>query len=60
MSGSATHQRTHETPTPALVTVVESEACHFCAEAHRLLADFAADYPVVVERVDLRSRPVAG
>ena len=49
MFGSAIHERTHDaTPSPALVTLVESEACHFCADAHQALADFAVDYPLVV------------
>ena len=43
MFGSAIHERTQDTvPSPALVTVVESEACHFCADAHQALADLAA------------------
>ena len=38
------------------MTVVESEACHFCADARQVLADFAADYPLVVDAVDVRSK----
>ena len=56
MSGSATNERTHDAaPPPALVTVVESEACHFCVDAHRVLADVAVDYPLEVHTVDVRS-----
>lgn len=56
MFGSPIHERTQDAaPTPALVTVVESEACHFCADAHRVLADLAVDYPLVVDTVDIHS-----
>jgi coenzyme F420-reducing hydrogenase beta subunit len=56
MAGSATNERTHDAaPPPAAVTVVESEACHFCADAHRVLADFAGGYPLEVDTVDVRS-----
>lgn len=40
---------------PAHVTVVESEACHFCADARGVLGDLATRYPLVVETVDGRS-----
>ena len=56
MVGSAIHERTQDAaPSPALVTVVESEACHFCADAHQVLADFAVDYPLEVGTVDVHS-----
>ena len=56
MSGSVISERAHDVaPPPARVTVVESEACHFCADAHRVLADFAVDYPLEVDTVDVRS-----
>ena len=56
MFGSDIHERKHDaTAPPAIVTVVESEACHFCADAHQILAGFAVDYPVVVDTVDVRS-----
>jgi glutaredoxin len=56
MAGSATNERTHDAaPRPALVTLVESEACHFCADAHRVLTDLAVDYPLAVDTVDVRS-----
>ena len=56
MSGSAINERTHDAPSlPALVTVVESEACHFCADAHRVLAHVAVDYPLEVNTVDVQS-----
>jgi alkyl hydroperoxide reductase subunit AhpF len=46
-------------PTPASepvqITVVESEACHFCADAHQALATFATRFPVSVRTVDVRS-----
>lgn len=40
---------------PATITVVESEACHFCEDAHRALSELAARYPLRVETVDVRS-----
>ena len=46
-------------PTPASepvrITVVESEACHFCEDAHRALATLAASYPLAVDTVAVRS-----
>lgn len=42
-------------PAPARITVVESEACHFCEDAHRALSELAARYPLTVETVDVRS-----
>lgn len=41
--------------TPTRITVVESEACHFCADAQQVLAGFAATYPLTVDSVDVRS-----
>lgn len=56
MDDSVTNEYADATaPPPARVTVVESEACHFCADASQVLADFAADYPLVVDPVDVRS-----
>ena len=37
------------------VTVVESEACHFCEDALRVLDAFAQDHELTVEVVDIRS-----
>lgn len=37
----------------AYVTLVESPACHFCADAQQVLAELAARYPLVVETVDI-------
>jgi glutaredoxin len=42
-------------PEPARITVVESEACHFCEDAQRALSELAARYPLSVETVDVRS-----
>ncbi|QBX56773.1 glutaredoxin [Nocardioides seonyuensis] len=46
-------------PTPASepvrIIVVDSEACHFCEDAHRALAALAASYPLDVDNVDVRS-----
>jgi hypothetical protein len=49
---------THTAPTePARITVVESEACHFCDDAQRALSDLATRYPLTVDTVDVRSGP---
>ena len=40
---------------PTNVTIVESEACHFCVDAHAALEQIALDHPLVVETVDVRS-----
>lgn len=46
----------HQPPIePARITVVESEACHFCEDAHQALAELADTYPLVVDTVDVRS-----
>jgi hypothetical protein len=46
-------------PTPAFepvrITVVDSEACHFCEDAHRALTALAANYPLAVDTVAVRS-----
>ena len=46
-------------PTPAFepvrIAVVDSEACHFCEDAHRALAALAANYPLAVGTVNVRS-----
>ncbi|MCB0906245.1 MAG: glutaredoxin [Nocardioidaceae bacterium] len=41
--------------TPTRVTIVESEACHFCVDAHTALEQIALDHPLVIEAVDARS-----
>ncbi len=40
---------------PARITVVDSEACHFCDDAHRALGQLAGSYPLTVESVDVRT-----
>lgn len=40
---------------PVRVTVVESEACHFCIDAHDLLAVLATAFPLTVDAVDVRT-----
>lgn len=40
---------------PTVVTVVHAPACHLCEDAQRALAVLAEHYPLVVERVDIRS-----
>ena len=46
---------THLGSSPVTVTVVESDSCHFCADAHHVLADAAARFPLEVRAVDVRS-----
>ena len=43
------------TAPPTRITLVESEACHFCEDARGVLNELAALYPLVVERIDIRS-----
>lgn len=40
---------------PARITIVESEACHFCDDARRVLEQLARSYPVTVVTLDVRS-----
>ena len=40
----------------AVVTVVQSLACHLCHDADRALIELAKAYPLEVDRVDIRSR----
>lgn len=43
-------------PDAAVVaTVVQSLACHFCDDADRALTELAENYPLVLDRVDIRS-----
>lgn len=47
---------THPTSAePALITVVESEACHFCEDAQRALTELVDSYPLTVDTLDVRS-----
>lgn len=55
MVGSASKQPPRDAPPAVLVTVVESEACHFCVDAHRVLVALAVDFPLVVDSVDIGS-----
>lgn len=55
MVGSASNEPPRAAPAAALVTVVESEACHFCDDARRVLTDLAVDFPLVVDTLDIRS-----
>lgn len=38
-----------------IVTLVHSQACHFCDDAERALAELAESRPLVIDRVDIRS-----
>ncbi len=40
---------------PVQITVVESTACHFCEDAHRVLATLATRYPLSIDTMDVRS-----
>ena len=40
---------------PTRVTVVESEACHFCRDAHRDLEELATCYRLTVDTLSVRS-----
>lgn len=40
---------------PTRVTVVESDACHFCDDAHSVLAGLAIDYPLTIDTVSVRT-----
>lgn len=42
-------------PEHAEITLVESDACHFCADASDVLAGLAARFPLHVRSVDVRS-----
>ena len=42
-------------PEPIRVTLVESEACHFCDDARGSLSDLARTYPVDIEVIDVRT-----
>ena len=46
-------------PTPASepvkIIVVDSEACHFCEDAQRVLVELAARYPLTIETLSLRT-----
>lgn len=43
-------------PDPARITIVEADACHFCEDAHQVLAGLVERWPLEVETVDVRSR----
>lgn len=46
---------TEEAATPPVrITVVESPACHFCADAHEVLEALARSYPLAVQTLDVR------
>ncbi|GGC07304.1 glutaredoxin [Cellulomonas carbonis] len=40
-------------PTPPVVTVVQSPACHFCHDAEQALADLAREVPLSIRLVDV-------
>jgi hypothetical protein len=42
---------------PVEITVVESDACHFCADAHRALAELSGQFPMTVESLNVRGEP---
>ncbi|UER55230.1 glutaredoxin [Kineosporiaceae bacterium SCSIO 59966] len=44
------------TGSPIHVTVVHAPACHLCEDAEAELSRLAGSYPLVIERVDIRSQ----
>lgn len=54
MVGSTHGGRARDTLPPVHITVVESEACHFCLDAHRVLDDLTVDFPLIVETLNIR------
>ena len=40
---------------PTRITVVESEACHLCEDAHRTLAELAATHRITVDTMSVGS-----
>jgi glutaredoxin len=47
---------THPTSAePVRITVVQSEACHFCEDAQRPLTELAESYPLAADIVDVRT-----
>lgn len=40
---------------PTRVTVVESDACHLCDDAHRVLDELGTVYPLSVDSVSVRT-----
>jgi len=46
---------THHSSSTLTVTVVESESCHFCADARQVLVDAAGRFPLDVRVIDVRS-----
>ena len=45
----------HEPVAAAVMTVVFSPACHSCDDAETALGELGESYPLVVDRVDIRS-----
>jgi glutaredoxin len=43
------------TTRPTRITVVESEACHYCVQARSSLAELAGTYPLLIDIIDVRS-----
>jgi glutaredoxin len=43
------------TTRPTRITVVESEACHFCEQARSSLAELAVTHPLLIDIIDVRS-----
>jgi thiol-disulfide isomerase/thioredoxin len=40
---------------PVEITIVQAPGCHFCDDAHEAVQGLAADYPVSLRLVDVRS-----
>ncbi|HVQ18132.1 MAG TPA: glutaredoxin [Actinomycetes bacterium] len=46
---------TETAPEPIRISLVESEACHFCEEARSSLDELARAYPLLIDIIDIRS-----
>ena len=45
---------------PCVVTVVHAPACHLCDDAEVVLARLATRYPLVIDRIDIRTVAAQG
>lgn len=39
-------------PSPTVITIVQSSGCHFCADAHTTVTELTKAFPLVVEWLD--------
>lgn len=43
---------TPPSPSPTVITVVQSSGCHFCADAHAAVTELTEAFPLAVEWLD--------